>query len=226
MRHEYRQGSLHASHVRSAFLRALRKHLPDAAFAELDAMPMERETIEGWAAAHGINAPCVVEEFAYFCDGGWSKYRHVETDSWAGPEIPREWLQLVGEWNNRLIDRWAWRDDHADEFLLAEAGRNRLAPGIAPDTITAALNRHLGPIATDPSRESWEDFQVRARHHWIARVHAAKKFGFRPAGKESEWRNLDRDIQWLLRHQVGREPYDKIAGPPEQDGTVDPDVVK
>ena len=58
---EYRKGALHASHARRAFVRALRAHLPDEAFAELDTIPMERESIERWAKAHRVNAACVIE---------------------------------------------------------------------------------------------------------------------------------------------------------------------
>jgi hypothetical protein len=49
---------------------------------------------------------------------------------------------------------------------------------------------------------------------------------FTPAGKETEWRNLARDISWLLRHQVNNETYEQIAGPQDRDDAIDPDTVK
>ena len=225
MRLEHEKGSLHASHVRGAFLRAVRANLPEEAFAQLDSMPMQPEMVEGWAASHGINAPCVVEAFLHFCEGGWSKYGHFESDSWDGPKIPPEWSERVGDLNKRPIDPWAWRGVYADESLLNKAWRGREVQGVRPDVVSEAFDRHLGPIATDPSRESWEDFQIRARFHWMARVQTAKTFGFRPAGKESEWRNLDRDIRWLFRHRVNKERFDEIAGSREGE-YVEADSVK
>ena len=226
MRFEHKKGSLHAAHVARAFVRAIRATLPQEAFAELDLLPMQPDSVENWADAHGINAPCVVQEFACFCAGGWTDYRHFEGDGWQGPEIPQEWLQRVGSLNARPIDPWAWRGVYADEFLLTEVGRGKVVPGVDPDVVRKAFDRHLGPIATDPSRESWEDFQIRARFHWIARVQEAKSFGFRPAGRESEWPNLPRDIRWLVRHQVNKETLEDIAGPQDRDNAIDPDTVK
>ena len=226
MRLEHEKGSLHASHARQAFLRALRAHLPPETFAELDAIPNKPELVEAWADAHGINAPCVVEEFGCYCAGGWSKLGHLSGGGWNSPTIPLEWRQAVGKFNQRPLDPWAWSGVYADDFLMQEASRGRSVPGVAPDVVEKAFDRHLGPIATDPSRESWEEFQARARSHWTARVRMAKTFGFRPAGKESEWPNLHRDLQWLIRHQVNRETFDEIAGFQTREDAVDPEGVK
>lgn len=227
MRLEHKRGSLHASHVRSAFVRALQTYLPSEAFAQLDTLPMERDVVEHWADAHGINAPCVVEAFAHYCQGGWSKQGHCESDSWRGPHIPGDWLQAVGEFNKKPIDPPLWRGMYADELVLTEAWLGRAVAGIEPDQVTAMLDRYLGPIGADPARESWEDFQFRARSHWTARAVAAKKFGFRPAGNESEWRNLERDIKWLLQHQVSKQTLVEIAALEDQENDAfDPDRVK
>ncbi len=211
MRLEHKKGSLHASHVRKAFLLAVRANLPEEVFAELDSMPKRPEMVEDWAASHGINAPCVVEEFLPFCEGGWSEFGHFDPSGWTGPEIPLVWSQRVGELNKRPIDPRAWRGIYSDEFFLNKTWRGRKVQGVCQDAVSEAFDRHLGPIATDPSRESWEDFQIRARFHWMARVQMAETFGFRPAGKESEWPNLDRDIRWLFRRQVNKETFDEIA---------------
>ena len=53
------------------------------------------------------------------------------------------------------------------------------------------------------------------------------KFGFRPAGNESEWRNLERDIKWLLQHQVSKQTLVEIAALEDQENDAfDPDRVK
>jgi hypothetical protein len=225
MRLEHHKGSLHASNVQRAFLRALRAHLPEQAFAQLDAMPRDREEVERWAATHGINAPCVVDAFECFCAGGWSKHGHYQASGWSGPAVPDEWRRMVADLNARTIDPWASRGVYADEKPVAEAGRGQVL-GVDQGVIESALARHLGPVAADPDRESWEDFRQRARLHWLARVRLATSFGFTPAGKETEWRNLARDISWLLRHQVNNETYEQIAGPQDRDDAIDPDTVK
>jgi hypothetical protein len=109
---------------------------------------------------------------------------------------------------------------------MNEIGGQRGVRGVSSEYVKEAIDRHLGPIATDPARESWQDFVLRARHHWIAREHEARSVGFKRAGKETEWKNLDRDIRWLLRHQVDRESPESIAGPSDVKDAVDPDKVK
>jgi len=181
MRLEFARGSLHASHVRDAFVRELRNSLPEQAFAELDALPMQVEAIERWAEGYGINASCVVSAFASFCDGGWTRYRSMESEVFEGPQIPTEWRQSIDEWNARPIDPQAWRGFEADEYVMHELRMGRSLRGLSQDAVDAAIDRHLGPIATDPARESWDDFLLRAQHHWTARRHLAEAAGFRPS---------------------------------------------
>ena len=68
---EYTKVSLHASHVRSAFVDAVRESLAAKAFEELDTLSPDQ--VEDWATRQGVNAPCVVEAFTLFCLGGWTK---------------------------------------------------------------------------------------------------------------------------------------------------------
>ena len=221
MRHEHKPGALHAAHVQDAFVRLLQNQLPREIFAELDSVPMERPSIEKWAALHGINAPCVVEAFAFYCNGGWTKHGACNLAGGSGPHIPREWLVLVAQMNARPVDPRGLKGYYADDYVTTGAFRGVDVPGVPLQVIEQACDRHLGPVAVDPSLESWDDFLERARSHWHARVREARKFGLRPAGKESEWRNLDRDLQWLFRYQVNLETVEQIA-PKAPEDAIEP----
>lgn len=216
---EFKKGSLHNSHVCMEFVAGVGAVLSDEVFAELDGLTPDR--VESWAERHGVNAPCIVEAFASYCSGGWAKYGRSDRDRvWDGPEIPTFWLEIV-RWLNKLpLNSGFWRgvftdlDDLTEEERRARRrsdpnfSRTRVDdPFLSPD----AVGRCLPPIATDPARESLEEFEIRARLHWKGRAMLATHLGARESGQQTEWRNMRRDIGWLVRYQVKHETYDDIA---------------
>ena len=195
-------------------MKALRAVLPEAVLAELDTLTVD--AMPAWAARHGINAPCVIEAFSCFCSGGWKMYGRFTSESWKSPRPPDEWLAFAGGLNQRPVDL---------SWVTGMYGDIADRPGLKakePFRTSEALRRCLAPIATDPTAESLDEFVARARLHWMARGRLARSFGARPAGLETEWPNLARDIDWLIRYQVRRESHEAIA---DADG-IEPETVK
>jgi hypothetical protein len=217
---EFKRHSLHDAYAQAEFLKVLQRALPDSVKAELD--PLRLDEVDGWATRHGINAPCVIDAFSSYCEGGWTKYFKYESGgSWRGPHIPREWLDLIGEWDRRPIDHWWTKGIYADVFDWNQTERLALKkadPGrwkrVSADPFFTpnAEDRCRGPVSSDPARESLDDFLARARLHWQARALEAKRRGFREAGGEGSWPNLRRDCEWLVKYQFNKEPYASIAG--------------
>jgi hypothetical protein len=217
---EYKRHSLRDAYAQSEFLSVLHKAVPDSVKAELDLIKLD--DVAAWATRHGINAPCVIESFSSYCEGGWTKYHQFESSgSWRGPEIPRSWLERIGEWDRRPVNRWWTKGVYADVFDWNQTERLALRKSdpdrwkrVSKDPFftPAAEDRCYGPISGDPARESLDDFMARARLHWQARARVASRFGFKEAGSEGSWPNLKRDCEWLVRYQFGKETYQSIGG--------------
>jgi hypothetical protein len=145
---ELKKGSTHAAEVESAFVEAVQKHLPQRAFEELS--HASREDIEAWAERWNVQAPCILDLAADFCEGGWSEGFGIS--SYSSPAIPNTWFDALHSWNALPVDS-QWLESGLDHVMLA-------------------------PIGADPVRESEASFLERARVHFQARMNQAKALGF------------------------------------------------
>ncbi|MBM3740440.1 MAG: hypothetical protein FJW39_32210 [Acidobacteria bacterium] len=224
-------GALHVAEVEHAYVSLLHERLPDGVLSELDSAPMTQDAVASWAARHGINAECVRNGFAVYCNGGWTRYGRCNGATWASPATPQDWrvrvaeLDAAGVVGDALYGR-------ADERLVDESTRNHDGrfsfPGIESSMVHEALIRHARPISADPSTEPLEAFIVRATRHWRARAKVAAGYGLSPSTSPAAWGNLTRDLEWLYWRDVDRLTVRQIVArwASERHDHVIPETVK
>jgi len=163
--------------------------LPAEAFRELH--QVARADIPAWAEKWKINAPCVVRAAASIVD-----FVAVRGQAAAG-------IYGFGISYQRPAEPHEWREDRA---RLNRLRVQSLPSGDrATRVLTADPLERLGPIATDPMRESLSDFIARARDHWNARAIRSNETlanDATPPKASQAHASLALHASWLARYHV------------------------
>jgi hypothetical protein len=118
----------------------------------------------------------------------------------------RECLRAIGK---RSLN--ASPEQHAawGEELFGESSPFKI--DIPNDGWSFPRNPHPGvvasPIEAVPTLESRDQFRARSDQHWRARARLVKRLGLQLRAR----RIPDQNFEWLIRFQVGRESYGRIA---------------
>ena len=221
-------GDAQSLDAREAFMSRANHALEETtAFDALDELARhdsagDRAAIEAWARTWGVNAPCMRQAAQEMVDATRSDpansgFLYVSRSEAMG----EPWRRQLGAWNEFPVTMSADdsvgsgtmsvpdpRDPHAFDVIEAPLEQLLEQPHI------------LGPIATNPQSESRAHFLERARHHWEARRQVGiRAHGLTPVAAKPDL--LDQ-IDWLVRHQIQKTPFEVIAS----DLTVTPDAVR
>lgn len=167
--------------------------------------------IETWARKWGVNAPCMRHAAKEIvdatrldpADSGWRLVGRGE----AGHEA---WLHQVATWNELRISMSA-DDGVVSGTMLVPSERDPRVSQVVSAPLECLLEQDhiLAPIATKLQGELLSEFLERARHHWQGRAQVGmRKYGFTHAASKPD---LLRHIDWLVRSQIHKEPFPKIA---------------
>ena len=233
MRLESAKGLRHAADARSAFIDALQRDLPAAAFHEVTGIDNSNlRLVQAWAIKWHINAPCVLEAVAAWSEG-------FRVSHWAPPPVPEQWRQRLGELSGRAAHTRAYsdltpviskREEHLERTKLAKSRElaeatehphgahaaerveqflDQNLPHLQQQASLRAHEYALSPVSADPVAESEQEFLARAHLHWTAMFAEATRVGITAETRAP--RESARDLSWLIGFQIHGRRYHDIA---------------
>jgi hypothetical protein len=185
----------YAAAAATLFVRAIMKHLPPDARAELDATPDDEDAVCMWARRWHVECPCVIEwahgDVTIRVQSGG---RFRSGGRGFGYDLPPDWWETLHELNNTVLDA---------------SGLDARDVGWARDP-----ERSLAPIAANPMAESRDTFLLRASGHWEARAALAYERGYTPIVSAPK---LELVAEWIARHHLrGTSVPDLAREAPDQ----------